>query len=90
MQYFAISRNRDLTRLLETSTQLKFEVTVNFNGLNPHTIATSNQIKHRTSLSPLLVTSLQFTSINELPFDHQLGSMAFYTSISGLNYKTAF
>ena len=84
LQNSAIICNRELTTLTYTSTELKFEVTVNFIGLNPQTIPTSTQVKHRTFASLFDVTSLQFTSNDELSFGHQWESITFYNPISGL------
>ena len=84
LQYFNTTTNRELTRLTHTSTEQKFEVTVNFIGLNPLPIPTTTQIEHRTFLSPFVVTSLQITSTDEHPFGHQGGSTIFYNPISGL------
>ena len=61
-------------------------------GLNPHpiSISTSNQIRHRTFYSPLVVKSLQFTSIDKPPFDHQREGIIVHNPISVLKYKTTF
>ena len=48
LQYSAIIRNREMTKITHTSIQLKFEVTVKLIGLQADPIPNSNQIKHRT------------------------------------------
>ena len=77
LQYSAITRNRELTRLTHTSIELKFEVTVKFIGLNIHLIPTSTQIKHQMFPVPSVVTSQQFTSTDHPPFDRQGGTYNF-------------
>ena len=82
LQYSAVVRNRELTRLTQTSTGLTFRETVKLIGLNPHPIPYSTQTKHRTFPSPSVLTCLQITSIDE--FDIQWGSITFHNPISGL------
>ena len=48
LQYSAIARNQEVTRLTHNSTELKFEVKLELIGLNPHPIPTSTQSKYRT------------------------------------------
>ena len=57
LQCFISTRNRQLTGLTDTSTELKFGITVNFTGLNRHLIPTPTQIKHRTFPRLFVVTS---------------------------------
>ena len=76
LQYSTNTRNRELNRLTQTTTELKFEVTVESIGLNPHPIPNSFLIKQRTFPSPFIVPTLQFTSIDEPALDHQWGSIA--------------
>ena len=45
VQHFPFTRNRELTRLINNLTVLKFDVTVKFFGLNPHPTPTLTQIK---------------------------------------------
>ena len=81
------SRNRELTRTTYTSTELKFEVSVKVVGLYPRPNTSSTEIEHWTFPSPFLGTNLNFTSVDERPFDHQQGSINFYNSILGMKYK---
>ena len=71
IQYPTITRNRELSRLTDTSTVFKFEFTVKFIGLNLDPNPTSTQISYRTFPSAFVVTSSHFTSTDETPFDHQ-------------------
>ena len=79
-----------MIRLTLNLSELKFEVTVELNGLNPHQIPNPTQIKHRMVPSPSVLTSSQFTSTDEYPFDHKWGRLIFYNPISGLKDKTSF
>ena len=86
----AFIRSPELTRLTHTSIELKFEITVKFFELNAHPIPTSSQVKHRTLPSLFVVTSSQFTSTDEPPFDHHWRSITFHNPISGIKHKTTF
>ena len=90
VQFSAFTRNQEMTRLTHTSIELKLEVTVKFIGLNLHPIPTSTHLKHQTFPSLFVVTSLQFTSSDEPPFDHQWRTLTFFNTISGLKNKTTF
>ena len=88
LQSSTITRNRELNKLAQTTIEIKIELRVNFVELNIHPDPNSTQIKHRTITSPFVVTSLQYTSTDEPPVDHQWGNLSSYNSISGLKYKT--
>ena len=90
LQYSTVFRNGELTRLTQTTAELKSEVTVKIFGLYPHPIPASTHFKLRILLSPFVVTSLQFTSTYKPPFDLEWGNINFYNSISGLKYETTF
>ena len=90
LQHSSITRNRETARPTHSSTELMCKLTVNFFGLNPHSIPISTHIKYRTFPSPFVVTSLQFTSTDEPPIDHQCGTIIFYNPVLGLKYKTTF
>ena len=76
-----ITRHRELTILTQTAAELKFEVTVNFNGLNSHPLPISIHMERRTFPNPFVMTSLEFTSIDELPFNYHWGSITSYNTI---------
>ena len=82
--------NWQFNRLIQTTTELKFEVPVKFVGLDRHPLPTSTQIKHQIFLSRSVVTSLHFTATEEPPFDLQSGCITFHNPISCLKYKTIF
>ena len=83
-----MTRNRELSRQTQTTTELKYEVTVKFIEFNPYPIPTSTPTNQQNLLCPLVVTSLQFMSNDEAPFDHQWGRIYFYNATSGSKYKT--
>ena len=52
VQYSNGSRNRELTILIQTATELNFEVTVKTVGINRHPMLSLSQTKHRSLLNP--------------------------------------
>ena len=90
LEFPIFTRNREWARKTHTSTELKFDVTAKFIGLNPDPIPISTQTKHRSFPSPFFVAFLQFTSTDKLPSDHKWGVITFHKLISGLEYATAF
>ena len=86
-QNSTFTRNRELNRKTQTTTEIKFEVSVKYTELNPHPIPTTNLIRHRTFPSPVLVACLHFSSADELRIHHQWGSITFYKPISGVKHK---
>ena len=90
LQLSTITRNRERNRLTYNRTEGKLEATVIFNWLSYHSFPTSTQIKHRTFPCHFVAISLRFTSKAEPPSDHQLGTISFYNSISGLKHKKIF
>ena len=66
LQYFAITRNREMTRLTQTSTELKSGVSGKIIGLNPHPNPTLTQIKHRPFLNLLLYLIYTLPSLTNL------------------------
>ena len=67
-QYSQVTRQRVLNRLTHSNLELRFEVSVKFSGLDPHPIPTGTEIKYRTIPNPFVVTSVQFTAIDDPPF----------------------
>ena len=56
LQFSTNTRNRQVTRLIETTTGVMFEVAIKLIGLKHHSIPTSTQTKHRTTRSLFVVT----------------------------------
>ena len=90
LQFSTSTRNQELNRLTQNATEIKFEGSVKFFGVNSHSIPISIQNKHRTFPSPFVWNRLQFASTCDPPFDRQWGSLAFYNPICCLKYKTTF
>ena len=80
---------RELQRLKETQSTIKFEVEVTFNSLNPHPFSLSTRVAHKTTPSPFIVTSISYLFDAELP-EIRTGHITFFNSYSGLNYRTIF
>ena len=87
MQYSNNTRNRELHRLTQPNSVLKFEVNAEFVGLKHHPSITSTQIKCRTSFpSPFPLTGLQYDSTHGPMAKY----IACYNTIFGLKNKTTF
>ena len=78
-QYSILTRKRQVKSLSKTTTEGKFDVTVKFIRIKPHSIPISTRSEHRTFPRRFLVTWLQFTFTDEPPFHHQWGSIIFTT-----------
>ena len=79
----------DLRRLQETQLILKFEVEVTFNSLNPHPFSLSTRVAHKTTPSPIIVTSISYLCDAELP-EIRTGHINFFNPYSGPDYRTIF
>ena len=73
--FSTVSRNRELTRLNQTTPEVKIELILNFIRINPHPTPTWTQNKHRTFHSPFVVTKSKFTPADGPPIDHQWGNI---------------
>ena len=79
----------ELRRLPEDKLVLKFEVEVTFNSLKPHPLSLSTRVVHKTTPSPVLVTSISYLCDADLP-EIRTGHINFFNPFSGLNYRTTF
>ena len=79
----------ELKRLQNPNSELKFEVKVKFQGLNPHPIIHVAKIEHKTTPALFDVVLIDFNRDPEL---HYLayGKIVFYNPYSGLKYTTSF
>ena len=88
----ALSNKRkelELKRLQTSNLELKFEVRVKFQGLNPHPIFYVAKIEHKTTPAPFEVIYVDFNrdvDFNNLAY----GKIIFYNPYSGLTYTTSF
>ena len=82
-------KETELKRLQNPSLEIKFEVEVKFQGLNPHPVFHVAKTEHKTTPAPLKGIH------NDLERDPQLldftyGQDVFYNPYSGLKYTTSF
>ena len=75
------TRNGRLIILTQRTAELNFEVILKFNGLNPHPIPTSTQIKHKPFPSRFFVSTLHMLP-EEPPFDHHWRIITFHDPFS--------
>ena len=79
----------ELKRLRNPNLELKFEVPVKLQGLNPHPVFYVSNIEHKTTPAPFEVILVDFnrdTELNTLAY----GKIVFYNPFSGLKYTTSF
>ena len=79
----------ELKRFQNPNLELKFEVKVKFEGLNPHPIYHVAKIEHKTTPAPFEVILIDFNRDPEL-HDLAYGKIVFYNPYSGLKYTTSF
>ena len=88
---FQKRKETELKRL-QTQTpnlELKFEVKVKFQGLNPHPIIHVSKIEHKTSPAPFEVVHNEFERDLNIP-TITYGKKTFCNPYSGLKYTTSF
>ena len=78
-----------LKRLQRPNLELKFEVKVKFQGLNPHPIFHVSKIEHKTSPAPFEVIHIDFERDLNIPTITN-GKIIFCNRYSGLKYTTSF
>ena len=76
-------------RLQTSNLELKFEVKVKFQGLNPHPIFHVSKIEHKTSPAPFEVVHIEFERDLNIP-TITYGNIVFCNPYSGLKYTTSF
>ena len=82
-------RNTEVQRLSKPHQQITFELTVDFDGLNNHPIATATRVQYSTSPYPFITTNLQLVVIEEAE-QIIIGKVDFYNPLSGLKCKANF
>ena len=82
-------KETELKRLQTPNLELKFEVKVKFQGLNPHPIFHVSKIEHKTSPAPFEVVHIEFERDLNIP-TITYGNIVFCNPYSGLKYKTSF
>ena len=82
-------KETELKRLQTSNLELKFEVKVKFQGLNPRPIFHVSKIEHKTSPAPFEVVHIEFErdlNIPTITYDR----ITFCNPYSGLKYTTSF
>ena len=82
-------KKTELKRLQTPNLELKFEVKVKFQGLNPHPIFHVSEIEHKTSPAPFDVVHIEFERDLIIP-TITYGNINFCNPYSGLKYTTSF
>ena len=82
-------KETELKRLQTPNLELKFEVKVKFEGLNPHPVFHVAKIEDKTTPAPFEVVHIYFERNPNLP-SLTYGKIVFYTPYSGLKYTTSF
>ena len=82
-------KETELKRLQTPNLELKFEVKVKFQGLNPHPIFHVSKIEHKTSPAPFEVVHIEFECDLNIP-TITYGKIVFCNPYSGLKYTTSF
>ena len=82
-------KETELKRLQTSNLELKFEVKVKFQGLNPHPIFHVSKIEHKTSPAPFEVVHIEFERDLNIP-TITYGKIVFCNPYSGPKYTTSF
>ena len=82
-------KETELKRLQTLNLELKFEVKVKFQGLNPHPIFHVSKIEHKTSPAAFEVVHIEFERDLNIP-TIAYGRITFCNPYSGLKYTTSF
>ena len=82
-------KQTELKRLQTPNLELKFEVKVKFQGLNPHPIFHVSKIEYKTSPAPFEVVHIEFQRDLNIP-TITYGKIVFCNPYSGLKYTTSF
>ena len=83
------SKETELKRLQTPNLELKFEIKVKFQGLNPHPIFHVSKIEYKTSPAPFEVVHIEFErDLNQPTITY--GNIVFCNPYSGLKYTTSF
>ena len=82
-------KKTELKRLQTPNLELKFEVKVKFQGLNPHPIFHVSKTEHKTSPALFEVVHIEFERDLNIP-TITYGKITFCNPFSGLKYTTSF
>ena len=82
-------KETELKRLQTPNLEIKFEVKVKLQGLNPHPVFHVTRTEHKTTPAPFEVIHLDLERDPQL-LDLTYDKIVFYISYSGLKYTTSF
>ena len=82
-------KETELKRLQTSNLELKFEVKVKFQGINPHPIFHVSKTEHKTSPAPFEVVHIEFERDLNIP-TITYGNIVFCNPYTGLKYTTSF
>ena len=82
-------KETEIKRLQTPNLELKFEVKVKFQGVNPHPIFHVSKIEHKTSPAPFEVVHIEYELDLTQP-TITYGKITFCNPYSGLKYTTSF
>ena len=82
-------KETELKHLQTPNLELKFEVKVKFQGVNPHPKFHVSKIEHKTSPAPFEVIHIEFERDFNIP-TITYGKITFCNQYSGLKYTTSF
>ena len=88
--YYQTKEKTELKRLQTSNLELKFEVKVKFQGLNPQPVLHVAAIKHKTTPALFEVVHIDLEQIPQFPTLTTNGKIILYNPYSGLNYITSF
>ena len=80
----------ELKRLQHPNLELKFEVKIRFQGLNPHPVFQVAKLEHKTTPSHFIVTYVDFNNGDPALPDLTYGKIMSYNHYSGFKYTTSF
>ena len=89
ISYLKKRKGKELKRLQTPNLELKFEVKVKFQGLNPHPIFHISKIEHETSPALFEVVHIEFERDLNLP-TITYGKITFCNPYSGFKCTTSF
>ena len=89
ISYLKKEKKTELKRLQTPNLELKFEVKVKLQGLNPHPIFHFSKIEHKTSPAPFEVVHIEFERDLTQP-TITYGKIIFCNPYSELKYTSSF
>ena len=83
-------KREELERLQSTSFEITFQITVRFEGLNPHPIYTQAHVFFVTTPYPFITERVNIHVNDEHPYETINGKITFLNTITGNKYVANF